>query len=281
MHIAISGASGFVGRRLIEGLEPGKHTVVRLGRDAGRDLPRDSPLDAVVHLAGEPVAQRWSDMAKARIRDSRIIGTRNLVRGMGERKSRPPVLVCASAVGYYGDRGDQLLDESAAPADDFLAGVCRDWESEADRAQELGIRVVKIRIGVVLGKGGGAMAKMLTPFRLGLGARLGNGKQWMSWVHLDDVVGMIRFAIEQESARGAWNGTAPNPVTNAEFTRQLASAVHRPAWFVAPEFLLRLGAGDMAQMLYFSQRCIPAAPLAAGYLFRYPDLGPALQSVVT
>lgn len=280
MHIAISGANGFVGRRLIQALEPGQHAIARLGRDPAKDLPREAPLDAVVHLAGEPASQRWNDPVKKRIRDSRIVGTRNLVRGMSELKTKPRVLVSASAVGLYGDRGAQLLDESAEPANDFLADVCRGWEEEADGAAEFGVRVVKIRIGLVLGPGGGAMAKMLLPFRLGLGARLGDGTQWMSWIHLDDVVGMIRFAIENDSARGPWNGVTPNPVTNAEFTRQLAAAVHRPAWFVAPEFLVKLAAGEMAQILFFSQRCVPAAPLAAGFQFQYPELRDALQAVV-
>ena len=281
MHIAISGASGFVGRRLVETLAAGKHTVARLGRDTAKDLPWESPLDAVVHLAGEPVSQRWSDEVKQRIRDSRIVGTRNLVNAIGKLETKPRVLVSASAIGLYGDRGEQLLDESAGAAGGFLADVCRGWEREAGRAAEFGVRVVKIRIGLVLGRDGGALAKMLPPFRLGLGARLGDGSQWMSWIHLDDLVAMIQFAVEHDAARGAWNGVAPNPVTNAEFTRQLAAAVHRPAWFAVPEFLVKLGAGEMAQILFFSQRCVPAAALATGFQFRYPELNGALRAVVS
>ena len=281
MHIAISGASGFIGRQLVQTLEAGNHTVAPLGRDTAKDLRWQSPLDAVVHLAGEPVSQRWSDEVKQRIRDSRIVGTRNLVNAIGKLETKPRALVCASAIGFYGDRGEQLLDESAAAADGFLADVCRGWEEEADRAAEFGVRVVKIRIGLVLGRDGGALAKMLPPFRLGLGARLGDGSQWMSWIHLDDLVAMIQFAVEHDAARGAWNGVAPNPVTNAEFTRQLAAAVHRPAWFAAPEFLVKLGAGEMAQILFFSQRCVPAAALAAGFQFRYPELSGALRAVVS
>ena len=281
MHIAISGAGGFVGRRLVEALETGKHSVTRLGRDAAKDLPPHTHLDAVVHLAGEPVSQRWTVAAKQRIRDSRVIGTRNLVRGMAELKTPPRVLVCASATGFYGDRGEQMLDESAGAGDGFLSDVCRGWEEEADKATAFGVRVVKIRFGLVLGRDGGALGKMLLPFRLGLGARLGDGSQWMSWIHLDDLTAMIQFAVEQDAARGAWNGVAPNPVTNVEFTRQLAAAVHRPAWFVAPQFLMKLGAGEMAQMLFDSQRCVPAAPLAAGFAFRYPELGAALRAVVS
>jgi len=281
MHIAITGASGFVGRRLIQAFESDKHAITRLGRDVGKDLPGSSAPDAVVHLAGEPVSQRWTEAVKRRIRDSRIIGTRSLVDAIGKLPTKPRVLVSASAVGLYGDRGDELLSESAKGADGFLADVCRGWEAEADKAAVLGIRVVKIRIGLVLGRDGGALGTMLTPFRLGLGARLGDGKQWMSWIHLDDLVGMIRFAVEQETATGVWNGVGPNPVTNAEFTRKLAAAVHRPAWFVAPEFLVKIGAGEMAQILFFSQRCVPAAPLAAGFQFRYPELGEALRAVVS
>ena len=281
MHIAISGAGGFVGRRLVVTLETGKHSVTRLGRDAAKDLPRGSALDAVVHLAGEPVSQRWTVAAKQRIRDSRIIGTRNLVRGMAELKTPPRVLVCASATGFYGDRGERVLDETDGAGNGFLSDVCRGWEEEADKATAFGVRVVKIRFGLVLGRDGGALGKMLLPFRLGLGARLGDGSQWMSWIHLDDLTAMIQFAVEQGAARGAWNGVTPNPVTNEEFTRQLAAAVHRPAWFVAPEFLMKLGAGEMAQILFDSQRCVPAAPLAAGFEFRYPELGAALRAVVS
>jgi uncharacterized protein (TIGR01777 family) len=245
------------------------------------DLRTNPPLDAVVHLAGEPISQRWNDAVKQRIRDSRIVGTRNLVKGISRLETKPRVLVNASAIGLYGDRGQQLLDESAGPAAGFLADVCQGWEAEADRAAELGIRVMKIRTGLVLGRDGGALAKMLPPFRLGLGARLGDGSQWMSWIHLDDLVSMIQFAIEHDAAKGPWNGVAPNPVTNSEFTRQLAAALHRPAWFVAPEFLVKLAAGEMAQILFFSQRCVPAAALAAGFEFRYPELDRALRAVVS
>ncbi len=280
MHIAISGASGFVGRRLTANLERSGHRILRLAR--GRtDLQLDPPLDAVVHLAGEPVSQRWNKEVKQRIRDSRVEGTRNLVAGMAKLENKPKVFVCASAVGLYGERGEQWLDESAAPGVGFLADVCTEWEAEADRAEALGIRVVKIRIGLVLGRDGGALAAMLLPFRLGLGGRLGSGKQWMSWIHLDDLTGMIQFAVENGQARGAWNGVAPHPVTNSEFTRQLAAAVHRPAFFIAPEFLIKLGAGEMAQILFFSQRCRPAAALEAGFQFRYPELGPALRAVLS
>ena len=276
MRIAITGATGFVGRRLAQALETDGHTVLPVGR--GAEVPE---AEAVVHLAGEPVSQRWNEDVKRRIRESRTEGTRKLVAGMGRLERRPRVLVCASAVGLYGERGEERLTEAAPPGKGFLANVCREWEAEADRAELLGIRVVKIRIGLVLGKDGGALAKMLLPFRLGLGATLGSGQQYMSWIHLDDLVGMIQFALATESAHGAWNGVAPNPVTNAEFTRQLGAAVHRPALLWAPEFVIKAGAGEMAQILFFSQKCVPAAPLAAGFQFRYPDLGPALRDVVS
>ena len=280
MHIAVTGATGFVGRQLTAELTREGHSVLRLSRGQ-TDLRRDPPVDAVVHLAGEPVSQRWNAAVKQRIRDSRVTGTRNLVDAMARLEHKPKVLVCASAVGYYGQRGDQPLDESAAPGEGFLSDVCREWEAEADRAASFGIRVVKIRIGLVLGRDGGALAAMLLPFRLGLGARLGDGRQWMSWIHLEDLTGMIRFALANDQASGAWNGVAPNPVTNAAFTRALGAALHRPAFFWAPEFVIRLGAGEMAQILFNSQRCAPAAPLAAGFRFRFPDLGPALHSVLS
>jgi uncharacterized protein (TIGR01777 family) len=275
MRIAITGATGFVGRRLTQLLEPDGHTVLRVRR--GAEAPE---ADALVHLAGEPVSQRWNEDVKRRIRESRTEGTRKLVAGMARPDRRPRVFVCASAVGFYGERGEERLTETSPAGDGFLADVCREWEAEAGKAEALGIRVVKIRIGLVLGKDGGALEKMLPLFRLGLGAKLGSGRQYMSWIHVDDLVRMIRFALETESARGAWNGVAPNPVTNAEFTRQLGAAVHRPAFWWAPEFVVKLGAGEMSQILFFSQNCVPAAPLAAGFQFRYPELGPALRDVV-
>jgi uncharacterized protein (TIGR01777 family) len=237
--------------------------------------------DGIVHLAGETVSQRWNSEVKQRIRDSRVIGTRNLVQAFRTWSKRPQVLVCASAVGLYGDRGDEVLDESAPPGQGFLPDVCREWEAEADAASALGVRVVKIRIGLVLGKEGGALEKMLPPFRLGLGAKLGDGKQWMSWIALDDLTAMIRYALTNPKAEGAWNGVAPNPVRNAEFTQELGRAVHRPAFFTAPRFVVEAGAGEMAQILFFSQRCLPKAPLDAGFTFRYPELGPALRAVLS
>jgi uncharacterized protein len=234
--------------------------------------------DAVVHLAGEPVSQRWTKEAREKIRASRVDGTRKLVDAM--RENPPRVLVSASAVGYYGSRGDELLTESSSPANDFLGGVCRQWESEARKAEEFGVRVVCLRNGVVLGNGGGALEKMTPPFKLGLGGKIGDGKQWMAWIHLDDVVGLIEFAISSSELRGAVNATAPNPVTNREFTRELAAAVHRPAILPVPKFALHLLFGDMAQIVYASQRVIPQAALQAGYTFRFPDLNAALLDLL-
>ncbi|HEU0123294.1 MAG TPA: TIGR01777 family oxidoreductase [Bryobacteraceae bacterium] len=281
MHIAISGATGFVGRRLREILVAHGHTVSRLPRwTTEPGLRLEPPLDAIVHLAGEPVSQRWSKEVKERIRSSRVEGTRLLVSAIGKLAVKPQVLVCASAVGFYGDRGEERLTETSPPGEGFLPDVCQAWETEAGRAAAYGVRVVKIRTGLALGRNGGALAKMLLPFRLGLGARLGDGNQWMSWIHLDDLAEMMRFAIEAPGVSGAWNGVSPHPVTNREFTRALGKAVHRPTFLVAPKALIMLGAGEMAQILFASQRCLPEAPLAAGFSFRYPELGPALQAVV-
>lgn len=273
MIVAITGASGFIGRHL-RAAWPADWRIIPRGGAFDR-------ADAVVHLAGEPVAQRWTAAAKGRIHDSRVAGTRALVDAIARCETRPKVLVSASAIGVYGDRGDEWLDEDATPASGFLADVGRAWEAEASRAETFGVRVVKIRFGLVLGRDGGALAKMLPVFRLGLGGPLGDGAQWMSWIHVDDIAGMIRYAVETDHARGVWNGVSPNPVTNREFTRALAKALHRPAIFPVPKFALRLGAGEMSQILLDSQRCAPKAALAAGYRFRYPELGPALAAVLT
>ena len=232
------------------------------------------------HLAGESVGEgRWTAAKKQRIRDSRVIGTRRLVEGLAALEQKPRVLVVASAIGYYGSRGDETLDESSAPGDDFLAQVCRDWEAEARAAEKLGIRVVNTRFGIVLGNGG-ALKKMLLPFKLGAGGRLGNGRQWMSWVHVDDVVGILLAAAIDEQYRGPVNTVAPTPVTNREFTRVLASVLHRPAIFPVPAFGLRLVVGEFAEVLLGSQRVLPKAAQRAGYAFHYPELAEALRAAV-
>jgi uncharacterized protein (TIGR01777 family) len=271
MTIAVTGASGFIGRRLMEKLGPNARAVSLRG-----NLDAIAGADAVVHLAGEPVAQRWTKDAREKIRSSRVDGTRRLVDAM--RANPPKVLVSASAVGYYGSRGDEALTESSRPAGDFLGEVCVQWEREARKAEEFGVRVVCLRNGLVLGHGGG-LEKMLLPFKLGIGGKIGDGRQWTSWIHLEDTVGLIEFALSS-LLKGPVNGTAPNPVTNEEFTRELAAALHRPAIFPVPKFALHLLYGDMAQIVYASQRVIPDAALRAGYQFRFPNLKDALLDIL-
>lgn len=232
------------------------------------------------HLAGEPVAEgRWTKAKKASIRDSRVEGTRHLVEGLRKLERRPDVLVSASAVGIYGSRGDEILTESAAPADGFLADVCRAWEAEARAAEDLGIRVVTIRVGLVLGTQGGALAKMLPLFKLCAGGRLGHGRQWMPWIHVDDLAALFQFCAESTQLSGSVNGAAPNPVTNREFTQALASAVGRPALFPAPAFALRLALGEFAEVLLASQRVVPEKAQAAGFQFEHGTIESALAGV--
>jgi len=279
MNIAITGASGFIGRRLTDRLSAVGHTVRAI---SVREEPPPEKLagtGAVIHLAGEPVSQRWTPEVKRRIRDSRVQGTLNLIRPLSTVSERPSVLVSASAIGIYGDRGSEVLTETSSPGNGFLAEVCREWEAQADLAKPLGMRVVKIRIGIVLGKSGGALAKMLPAFRYFAGGRLGSGTQWMSWVHLDDLVELMRYAVEHP-LRGVVNGTAPNPVTNREFTAELASALSRPAIVPVPKFALKLAFGEMGEILTQSQRVLPRAALASGFHFSYPDLGPALRNLL-
>lgn len=295
MNITVTGASGFLGRGLIERLLAAGHAVSVLGRKPADALPfhfwealgeNEPPEEslreagAVVHLAGEPVAQRWTAEAKRRIRLSRVGGTRRLVEALARLPKRPSVLVCASAVGYYGARGDEVLTEASPPGTGFLAEVCAGWEQAAAAAEGLKLRVVRLRMGMVLGRDGGALARMLPAFKLGLGGRLGDGRQWMSWIHRDDLAELIRFAVEQPALAGAVNAVAPAPVTNAEFTRELAAAVHRPAWFPAPAPALRALFGEMASVLLDSQRAVPAAAQAAGFVFRFPSLRGALAQLL-
>ena len=296
MKALVTGATGFIGRRLLPRLkwpaaltrDPERAGTALANVEIHRWEPEAGPpptdafrgVDTVFHLAGESVAAgRWSAARKQRIRDSRVLGTRHLVAALAALKERPAVLVSASAIGYYGDRGDEALDEDALPGNDFLAGVCKDWEAEANRAAELGIRVVTPRIGIVLGKGGGALEKMLTPFRLGLGGRLGSGRQWMSWIHIDDLIALLLYAGPRHIS-GPMNAVAPNPVTNREFTRELAGALHRPAIFPVPEFALKLAFGEMAGVLLASQRVVPAVAQRTGYRFQYPELADALREIV-
>ncbi|MCU1334711.1 MAG: Cell division inhibitor [Bryobacterales bacterium] len=278
MNVAITGASGFIGRAVAGHLRNCGHIVraVSLRGALAPDVLAGS--NAVVHLAGEPVAQRWTADTRDKILRSRVEGTRALVGAM--RAQPPQVLISASAVGYYGSRGDEILTESAPAADDFLSKVAAAWEQEAQAAEPLGVRVVRLRIGVVLGPKGGALAKMLLPFRLGVGGRLGSGQQWMSWIHIDDLIALIAFLMKESTVRGAFNATSPFPVTNREFTRAVAHVVHRPAIFPVPEFALKLMFGDMSQVMLASQRAIPDAAQRAGFVFEHPDIFAALAQIV-
>ena len=277
MNVAITGASGFIGSSLAEHLRRSGHIVRAISLRAA--LPPDAlaGVNAVINLAGEPVAQRWTISARDRILRSRIEGTQALVAAM--RTQPPQVLISASAVGYYGSRGDEILTESAPPARDFLGRVAVAWEEVAQAAEPLGVRVARIRIGVVLGKGGGALSKMILPFRLGVGGQLGSGKQWMSWIHIDDLMELIAFLMKESTVRGVFNATSPFPVTNREFTQALAEAVHRPAIIPVPAVALRLALGEMAEMVLASQRAIPDAAQRAGFVFEHPDIYAALAQI--
>jgi hypothetical protein len=237
--------------------------------------------DAVVHLAGEPVAQRWTASAKRAIRESRVIGTRHLVEGLGEcGAGRPKVVVSASAVGYYGEHGEEPLDEEAPPGRDYLAEVCVAWEAQARAAQQLGVRTVQVRTGVVLDRRGGALAKMLPPFRLGVGGPVAGGRQYVSWVHVEDLVGIVRTALADEQWSGPINGTAPEPLTNRELSRALGRALHRPALLPVPGVALRALYGEMAQIVTTGARVLPVKPLVLGYEFRYAHLDEALSAAL-
>ena len=277
MNVAITGATGFIGRAVAEHLRSSGH-IVRAVSLRGHLVPDAlAGANAVINLAGEPVAQRWTASARDKILRSRVEGTRALVAAM--RAQPPQVLISASAVGYYGSRGDEILIESAPPAQDFLGRVAVAWEEAALAAEPLGVRVARIRIGMVLGKGGGALAKMLLPFRLGVGGRLGSGKQWMSWIHIDDLMELITFLMKESTVRGVFNATSPFPVPNREFTQALAEAVHRPAIIPVPVFGLKLALGEMAEVVLASQRAIPDAAQRAGFVFQHPDIFTALAQV--
>ena len=297
VNILVSGSTGLVGSALCPALRQAGHRVTRLVRtrpasatgdawwnpEAGQiDPPGPDGFDAVVHLAGEGIAAgRWTAGQKARIRDSRVQGT-GLIANAIARASRPPrVLVSASAIGYYGDRGETVLTEEAAPGQGFLPEVCRAWEDATSAALTRGVRVVRLRIGVVLSPKGGALAKMLPPFRLGFGGRLGTGKQYMSWISLEDLVGVIRAALQNDTLTGPVNAVSPLPVTNSAFTAALAATLHRPALFPMPAFAARLAFGEMADaLLLASARVEPARLLAAGHIFRHPALPQALLELL-
>ena len=305
-RILVSGASGPIGAALLPKLREQGYEVVRLARSthpvpkqkhgAPQDevtIPWDpaqaldpaavSGFDAVVHLAGEPIVGRWTDAKKRRIHESRAAGTRNLANALAKGAQKPRVFVSASAIGFYGNSGDEILREGSSSGRDFLSAVCRDWEANTQAAVQVGIRTVQTRFGLILSRDGGALPKMLPPFRLGLGGNMGNGRQWWSWIHIADVTGGILHVLNNDSVavQGPVNFVAPNPVTNAAFTRTLAAVLHRPAFFPVPGFAARLAFGQMAdELLLSSQRVEPAKLVASGYRFQYTDLGKALENLL-
>ena len=297
MDVAISGASGLLGSALAAALRADGHRVLRFVRGgvtgvdeigwdpgAGRvDAPALEGIDAVVHLAGESIGgRRWTAEQKRRIRESRTKGTALLAAAVASRERKPRVFVSASAIGYYGDRGDELLTEVSASGDGFLADVCRAWEDETRSAIDAGVRTVNVRTGIVLAKHGGALKQMLLPFRLGLGGAQGSGRQWMSWIALDDEIRALRAAIDDERLRGPVNLTAPNPVTNAEFAHALGRALHRPTVLPTPLFPLKLRYGSelVDSLLLASQRVMPGRLETIGFPFLHPDLEPALDAIL-
>ena len=316
MRVVISGGTGLIGSALARRLRDDGHAVVVLTRSRGvktgapdaaahaarGDLrlvtwpaapvgPGDAApawwqavdgADAVVNLAGESIAAgRWTARQKERIRESRVQATRALVQAIRAVDRKPAVLVSGSAVGYYGPRGDEVVDETTPPGDDFLSRVCVAWEAEARKAEDAGVRVALVRTGLVLAREGGALPRLVLPFRLWAGGPLGSGRQWMPWIHLDDLVGLIVFLIQGEGLEGPFNGTAPHPVANGDFARTLGKVLGRPAWLPAPAVALRLALGEMADALLLSgQRAVPRRALEAGFQFGFPEVEPALRDVL-
>jgi uncharacterized protein len=297
MRILITGGTGLIGRHLCKALLAEGHQLTVLSRhpesvaakcgvgvtampSLSEWLP-ERTFEALINLAGEPIVDaNWSVMRKQVLRDSRIAVTEKLVQRIAAAKQKPAVLLSGSAVGYYGNGGDKELYESASAGNDFAASLCRDWESAALAAKAYGTRVCLLRTGLVLSRDGGLLGRMLLPFKLGVGARLGNGKQWMSWVHIDDYVAMVLRLLQDNQMSGPYNMTAPNPVTNGEFTRVLARTLHRPAILVAPATMLRLAMGERAALLLEGQRVLPANLTDAGYQFKYLKLGKALEDLL-
>lgn len=301
MRVAVTGATGTIGSEVVRALQERGDSVVALSRDPDRARERLGPdvdarpwadpksepapadalagCDGVVNLLGEPVDQRWSEAARREIRDSRVLGTRNLVEGLRAADPRPRVLVSQSASGWYGPHGDEPVDESApAATDDFLAGVVVDWEHESRKAEDLGVRVATTRTGVVLAEGGGALAKMLPPFRMGVGGPVAGGHQYVPWVHVDDVAGAMLFALDTAGASGPINIAAPEPVTNRELSKALGRVLHRPAVMPVPGFALRLLYGEMATIVTTGVRMVPGRLRELGYAWKRPDLEDALRA---
>jgi uncharacterized protein (TIGR01777 family) len=303
MKILISGSTGFLGSALVEALHAQGHSIVRLARPATRRPPaanasetwlRWDPLagdfdsaaaegaDAMVHLAGASIGEgRWNEARKRLLRTSRVNASRHLISALAHLKRPPKVMISPSGIGYYGDRAEEELTEESAPGNDFLAQLCREWEAEVQLAEQFGTRVVQLRFGIILAKHGGALARMLLPFRLGAGGRFGSGRQWMSWLSLTEALAIIGRTLVDAQLHGPVNAVAPNPVRNAEFVAALARALHRPAIFPAPAFALRLALGEMADpLLLFSQRVLPRKLEAAGHPFRHRELPEALEEAL-
>jgi uncharacterized protein (TIGR01777 family) len=281
MRITITGASGLIGSKLVAALKGRGDEVTKLSLRSGPPDPEAlAGRDAIVHLAGENVAQRWTDETRKAILDSRQRGTRQLVEALSQADPKPRALISSSAVGYYGPHGDERLDEDTAPGDDFLAGVCVVWEREAQNAEALGLRVVRVRTGVVLDANGGALSKMLLPFKLGGGGPVAGGRQYLPWIHVDDVVGIYLRAIDDPAWHGPVNATAPEPVTNRAFSKALGKALHRPAIAPIPGAAIRLLYGDMAEIVTAGQRAVPRRTLELGYTYQRPDLDEALHAAV-
>jgi hypothetical protein len=305
MNILITGGTGFIGTALSRELRESGYKVVVTTRhtsDSKEKLTWNPPtiippdimagFDAVINLAGEPIAPgRWTKERKERILTSRISATRALVGSMKKKEKHTPlsplvrgdrkvkVLISASAIGYYGAHGNEYLTEDTAPANDFLADVCKQWEAEALRAKEFGVRVVLVRIGGVLESDGGALRQMMIPFKFFLGGPIGSGKQWFSWIHRDDVVGIIKYALENENISGPINATAPDPVTNTEFSFALGKALKRPSWLAVPGFIVRLTLGELGDVLLTGQRVLPDKALKTGYKFKYTEIDRALSAI--
>lgn len=293
MKVLITGASGLIGQALQRSFEDTGYELLLASRkeptddqhiqwsieEGFTDPEKLEGIDAVVHLAGENVSGfRWTDDKKKAIRDSRVLGTRNVVDAISKLKKKPKVLVAASAIGFYGERGDEEVTESSAIGDNFLAGVSKEWEAESRRAEDAGIRTVLLRTGIVLSKDGGALATMLTPFKLGVGGVVGSGKQWMSWISLDDEIEVINFAIENANLRGAVNAVSPNPVTNEEFTKTLGEVLYRPTFLPLPEFAISMIFGEMGDaLLLASTKVLPKRLEEAGFEFKYSELKAALE----
>lgn len=299
MKIAITGASGFVGSRLVEKLKAEGHQILVLTRslerarrlfpnveivvykptESGDWQQKIAGCDAVVNLAGEPIAERWTPEHKKAILESRQLGTQKLVEAIAMANPKPSVLVNASAIGYYGTSETATFDENSAPGSDFLAQVCQAWETEAKKVKEAGVRLVIVRIGIVLGNGG-ALAKMVPPFKIFAGGPLGNGRQWFSWIHREDLVNLIMEALKRPEIEGTYNATAPNPVRMSQLCQTLGEVINRPSWLPVPDFALELLLGESAKVVLEGQQVLPKATQAIGFQYQYPTLKPALSEIV-